>query len=185
MSCHRKVNGFRRLSGHRAAQARPVARGYQLPTELGASERARSRSWRLCKRLRGRAGADARTRSRRSVVVPRHDSSSRATVWEVLWRCSPRPCCNSICKRELCAAVYTYGQPRLGDPEFSAAFDAALGSVTFRYVNDFDIVPHLPPARMPAGPMLSVPSSGGDFLRKIANASHDVRESGQGFLTRR
>ena len=48
------------------------------------------------------------------------------------------------------AGVYTYGQPRAGDPEFSRAFDQVLGEVTFRYVNGSDIVPHVPPARLPA-----------------------------------
>ena len=52
-------------------------------------------------------------------------------------------------KKSDVTAVYTYGQPRVGDPEFSAAYDDALKGVTFRYVNDLDIVPHVPPARMP------------------------------------
>lgn len=48
------------------------------------------------------------------------------------------------------AGVYTYGQPRVGDPVFSTAFDQALGPITFRYVNDLDIVPHVPPTRLAA-----------------------------------
>lgn len=48
------------------------------------------------------------------------------------------------------AGVYTYGQPRVGDPDFCGAFDEALGNVTFRYVNGSDIVPHVPPAQLPA-----------------------------------
>ena len=75
------------------------------------------------------------------------------------------------------SAVYTYGQPRLGDPEFSAAFDAALGSVTFRYVNDLDIVPHVPPTRLPEEPTFKPPSLAGDFLQTIANVPQEVRES--------
>ncbi len=75
------------------------------------------------------------------------------------------------------SAVYTYGQPRAGDPEFSAAFDAALGSVTFRYVNDLDIVPHVPSAKMPAVPMLPVASSAGNILQTIANAPGEVLKS--------
>jgi triacylglycerol lipase len=47
------------------------------------------------------------------------------------------------------AAVYTYGQPRVGDPDFSAAFDQKFKPVTFLYVNDFDLVPHVPPVRLP------------------------------------
>lgn len=42
------------------------------------------------------------------------------------------------------AAVYTIGQPKVGDGEFSAAFDKALGSRTFRYVNNRDPVPRVP-----------------------------------------
>ena len=47
-------------------------------------------------------------------------------------------------------AVYTYGQPRVGDKAFSDAYDSVLGDVTFRYVNNHDIVPHVPPKRLPA-----------------------------------
>ena len=43
------------------------------------------------------------------------------------------------------AGVYTFGQPRVGDPEFCARYDAVLGAATFRCVNDRDPVPHLPP----------------------------------------
>ena len=71
-------------------------------------------------------------------------------------------------KKNPVTAVYTYGQPRVGDPQFSAAYDAALKNATFRYVNDLDIVPHLPPARLPATPTLSVPPSAFDFLQGIA-----------------
>jgi hypothetical protein len=46
------------------------------------------------------------------------------------------------------AAIYTYGQPRVGDRTFCQAFGQRLGGLTFRYVNDFDIVPHLPPVRL-------------------------------------
>jgi triacylglycerol lipase len=47
-------------------------------------------------------------------------------------------------------AVYTYGQPRVGDAAFSDAYDRSLGGVTFRYVNNSDVVPHLPPGQLPA-----------------------------------
>jgi hypothetical protein len=52
--------------------------------------------------------------------------------------------------RQKVTAVYTYGQPRVGDQVFSDAFDRALGDRTFRYVNNYDIVPHLPPEKLPA-----------------------------------
>jgi len=43
--------------------------------------------------------------------------------------------------------VYTYGQPRVGDPEFCRRYMQALGDRTFRHVNDHDLVPHVPPRR--------------------------------------
>lgn len=45
--------------------------------------------------------------------------------------------------------VYTFGQPRVGDAEFSKAYDEHLGPVTFRYVNDLDVVPHVLAMQMP------------------------------------
>lgn len=41
--------------------------------------------------------------------------------------------------------VYTYGQPRYGNEEFAHAYHDALGAVTFRHVNQPDIVPRVPP----------------------------------------
>lgn len=75
------------------------------------------------------------------------------------------------------AAVYTFGQPRVGDSRFSMAFDAKLGNVTFRYVNDRDIVPHLPPAKTPARPVLSAPPSVIDILRNLPQIPSAVREA--------
>lgn len=75
------------------------------------------------------------------------------------------------------AAVYTFGQPRVGDSRFSMAFDAKLGTVTFRYVNDRDIVPHLPPAKTPARPVLSAPASVIDSLRNLSQIPSAVREA--------
>jgi triacylglycerol lipase len=46
------------------------------------------------------------------------------------------------------AGVYTFGQPRVGDREFRARYDQALGAITFRCVNDRDLVPHLPPREL-------------------------------------
>jgi triacylglycerol lipase len=40
--------------------------------------------------------------------------------------------------------VYTFGQPRVGDDAFAALLNGALGSRTFRFVNDRDIVPRVP-----------------------------------------
>lgn len=41
-------------------------------------------------------------------------------------------------------AVYTYGQPRVGDRAFAASYNSRLGARTFRVVYEFDLVPHLP-----------------------------------------
>ena len=79
--------------------------------------------------------------------------------------------------RRSIAAVYTYGQPRVGDLEFSRAFDSKLGSITFRYVNDLDIVPHLPPAQLLGRPQLRAPASVTAFLRTIENAPREVKEA--------
>jgi len=72
------------------------------------------------------------------------------------------------------AGVYTYGQPRLGDPEFSTVFDQALGAVTFRYVNDLDIVPHVPPTRLAARTTLQAPPSVVDFLRNAKDLPNEI-----------
>ena len=42
------------------------------------------------------------------------------------------------------AGVCTLGSPRVGDRTFAAAFDAQFGTRAARYVNDADIVTHLP-----------------------------------------
>ncbi|APU13396.1 MULTISPECIES: lipase family protein [Actinoalloteichus] len=41
--------------------------------------------------------------------------------------------------------VYTFGQPRTCDPRLAHAYDEALEGRTFRFVNNNDIVPQLPP----------------------------------------
>ncbi|MGW0577570.1 lipase family protein [Streptomyces sp. NPDC002920] len=42
--------------------------------------------------------------------------------------------------------VYTYGQPRTCDRVLAAAYDQALKGRTFRFVNNNDVVPQVPPA---------------------------------------
>lgn len=44
--------------------------------------------------------------------------------------------------------IYTFGQPRTGDLNFAQSFDSELQSVTFRFVNHNDLVPHLPPDKL-------------------------------------
>ncbi len=41
--------------------------------------------------------------------------------------------------------LYTFGQPRTGDREFARAFDADSKELTFRFVNNTDVVPRVPP----------------------------------------
>ncbi|MFC7328669.1 lipase family protein [Marinactinospora rubrisoli] len=45
----------------------------------------------------------------------------------------------------LADGVYTFGQPRTGDGELSAAYDEAFRGRMFRFVNNNDVVPQLPP----------------------------------------
>jgi triacylglycerol lipase len=40
--------------------------------------------------------------------------------------------------------LYTFGQPRVGDPEFCTCFDQGFGNSAFRFVNFHDIVPRVP-----------------------------------------
>jgi triacylglycerol lipase len=41
--------------------------------------------------------------------------------------------------------LYTFGQPRVGDADFCAAFNNDFGTRTFRFVNNNDIVTRVPP----------------------------------------
>jgi triacylglycerol lipase len=77
-------------------------------------------------------------------------------------------------KGQRIAGVFTYGQPRLSDSAFSTAFDQALGAVTFRYVNDLDVVPHVPPTRLPAQ-VLQAPPHLLDLLRKAKDLPNEIR----------
>ncbi len=47
--------------------------------------------------------------------------------------------------RKRMRAVYTYGQPMIGDPTFAAACEKALGKMVFRYIHAHDVVVALPP----------------------------------------
>ncbi|MBF0572015.1 MAG: lipase family protein [Candidatus Omnitrophica bacterium] len=41
--------------------------------------------------------------------------------------------------------LYTYGQPRVGDKDFANNFNTKTNGYVFRFVNDADIVPRVPP----------------------------------------
>jgi triacylglycerol lipase len=43
------------------------------------------------------------------------------------------------------AGLYTFGSPRLGDGKFTAAFNGRHATRSFRYVNNHDVVTHVPP----------------------------------------
>ncbi len=43
------------------------------------------------------------------------------------------------------AGVYTFGQPRVGDRTFARQLDKHINGKAFRFVNNNDIVPHVPP----------------------------------------
>jgi triacylglycerol lipase len=47
------------------------------------------------------------------------------------------------------AGVCTLGSPRVGDPVFASAFNARLAGRALRYVNDEDVVTHVPPPVFP------------------------------------
>ena len=40
--------------------------------------------------------------------------------------------------------LYTFGQPRVGDEEFSTHFNQDFGAYTYRFVNNNDVVPRVP-----------------------------------------
>ncbi len=42
------------------------------------------------------------------------------------------------------SGVYTFGGPRIGNTQWAKAYSADLGDRTFRVVNEYDLVPHLP-----------------------------------------
>jgi len=48
--------------------------------------------------------------------------------------------------------LYTFGQPRVGDLIFSAEINILLKGKVFRFVNNNDIVPHIPPPYLPWNP---------------------------------
>jgi triacylglycerol lipase len=48
-------------------------------------------------------------------------------------------------------AVYGFGMPRVGGPQFQASYDADLGDVTYRLVHGDDLVARVPPSRLLTG----------------------------------
>jgi hypothetical protein len=48
-------------------------------------------------------------------------------------------------------AVYGFGMPRVGGPQFQESYDADLGEVTYRLVHGDDVVARVPPPRLLSG----------------------------------
>ena len=77
------------------------------------------------------------------------------------------------------AGVCTLGSPRVGDRLFSAGFDARFGSRALRYVNDGDIVTHVPtPLPLPYahGGALRQITPDGRITRQAPSLEHFVRD---------
>lgn len=59
----------------------------------------------------------------------------------------------SLVKRKFpIQGLYTFGQPRVGDWIFASEINMALKGRVFRFVNNNDIVPHIPPPYLPWNP---------------------------------
>ena len=56
--------------------------------------------------------------------------------------------------------LYTFGQPRLAGSEFQAAFDPIFRSRFYRFVNQWDIVPRVPPGYRHVGTPKRITSEG-------------------------
>jgi len=72
-------------------------------------------------------------------------------------------------------AVYTYGMPRTGGAQFRAAYNAALGDITYRLVHGEDVVPTVPPSEIGyhhVGRMLAC-ASGAKFDATVPLAAAD------------
>ena len=50
-------------------------------------------------------------------------------------------------RRSQAGGLYTFGSPRVGDGVFAAALDRTFDRRSIRYVNDHDVVTHVPPER--------------------------------------
>lgn len=54
-------------------------------------------------------------------------------------------CAHMLALRKIAIqAVYTFGQPRVGDRDYAAQYNQVLGAKTFRLVFEDDLVPHVP-----------------------------------------
>ena len=58
---------------------------------------------------------------------------------------SLKPRIASLSRASEIGAIFTFGQPRVGDREFARRFDRDFNDRAFRYVNRYDLVTRLPP----------------------------------------
>jgi len=72
-------------------------------------------------------------------------------------------------KHQSVNGIYTYGQPRAGNRAFAVKYNKRLRTVTFRVVNNRDIVPHVPPMFIP---FLIAPFHGPMFYRHAGELFH-------------
>ena len=70
----------------------------------------------------------------------------------------------TFAKRMPVNGLYTYGQPRVGDLDFTVQMDSHLGSSYFRFVNDKDIVTRVPPRIYPHLPLPSFYGHSGQVM---------------------
>ena len=97
------------------------------------------------------------------------------------------------------AAVYTFGMPRAGDAGFASAYDALLGSRTYRLVHGSDLVATVPPSTLGAHhvgrllqcarlgsfrPQDMAPVAGSDDPQFAAEAVRSIRSALRGPLSR-
>jgi triacylglycerol lipase len=73
------------------------------------------------------------------------DLSSTRTVWFCGHSLGAALATLAAYRYERTSGVCTLGCPRVGDRTFTAAFRAKLGQRSLRYVNDHDVVTHVPP----------------------------------------
>ena len=72
-------------------------------------------------------------------------------------------------KREPFNGLYTYGQPRVGDPNFCGNCDTHFGDQHFRFVNNEDIVTRVPPRIFPHFPLPDIYGHSGRLVYFDAN----------------
>lgn len=65
------------------------------------------------------------------------------------------------------ASVYTFAAPRVGDDEFATRYEQLLGSRTWRFNNNEDVIPHLGPSAV------SAPEFSRLFLGAVSGFMHD------------